>query len=209
MARSLRGTAALLALGLAASLAAARMNAQRQGGPQPAQQPATPPTFRTGINLVRVDVLVTDRNGQAALDLRQDDFEITESGKLQTVDNFKLVRLDGGVAAAREGPPRPIRSDSDEEMEASRDDVRLFDIFLDDYHVRLLNAAAMRAPLASFIENELGPSDMVGVMYPLESVLSVRMTRNHAALANAVRGFVGRKYDYTPRNDVEERYSRL
>src|SRR5262245_14426741 len=135
MPRSVRAAAGFLGVvGLSAGLAVSQSTAQ---APQSPQQP----TFRTGINVVRVDVIVSDRNGQAALDLRQDEFEITESGKPQTVETFKLVKLDGGVAEAREGPPRAIRSDSVEEMEAARDDVRLFAIFLDDYHVRRLNAA--------------------------------------------------------------------
>ena len=76
-------------------------------------------------------------------------------------------------------PPREIRSDYDEESEAARDDVRLFAIFLDDYHVRRGASMAVRKPLDEFIETQLGPTDMVGVMYPLESLASIRMTRNH------------------------------
>ena len=89
-------------------------------------------------------------------------------------------------------PPREIRTDYDEEMEAARDDVRLFAIFLDDYHVRTRRQHRRRAnQLSRFIETQLGPSDMVGVMYPLESTASVRMTRNHSAVMRglaAVRG---------------------
>ncbi|OFV94085.1 MAG: hypothetical protein A3G76_07655 [Acidobacteria bacterium RIFCSPLOWO2_12_FULL_65_11] len=178
--------------------AVAQGNGQRGGGQ---------PTFRTGVNFVRVDVIVTDRAGQVVLDLRQDDFEVTEGGGAQTIETFKLVKLDGGVAQAAEGPVRRIRTDADEELEASRDDVRLFAIFLDDYHVRRLNGPSVGDQLATFIETTLGPSDMVGVMSPLQPVSSIRMTRNRAAVAQAVRGFVGRKYDYTPRNDLERQYS--
>ena len=96
--------------------------------------------------------------------------------------------------------PRAIRTDYDEETEAARDDVRLFAIFLDDYHVRKGTSLAAREPLARFVERQLGPTDMIGVMYPLESVASVRMTRNHDAVMRGLRQFLGRKFDYTPRN---------
>jgi len=33
------------------------------------------------------------------------------------------------------------------------------------------------------------------------------MTRNHEAVVKAVRQFLGRKYDYTPRNEFEQRYA--
>ncbi len=48
---------------------------------------------------------------------------------------------------------------------------------------------------------------MIGVMYPLESTASVRMTRNHSAVVRGLQQFQGRKYDYTPRNQFEERYA--
>ena len=95
-----------------------------------------------------------------------------------------------------------------EEHEAARDDVRLFAIFLDDYHVKRDSShPRARAARARFIETQIGPSDMVGLMYPLQASARVRMTRNHDVIRRAVRQFQGRKYDYTPKNDVEERTS--
>jgi VWFA-related protein len=43
-------------------------------------------------------------------------------------------------------------------------------------------------------------------MYPLTPLSDVMLTRDHKSAANAIRAFVGRKYDYTPRNLFEERY---
>ena len=40
--------------------------------------------------------------------------------------------------------------------------------------------------IARFVETQLGPSDMVALMYPLEPVSAVRMTRNHDAVAAGV-----------------------
>jgi VWFA-related protein len=185
--------------------------AQRpQGQPPPDQQPAAEqgqiPQFRTGINFVRVDVIVSDKNGAAVADLKQTDFEVIEDGKPQAIETFKLIKLDGGTIPAPEGPPRQIRTDQDEETEASKDDVRLFGIFLDDYHTKLGSSLTVRDPLSRFIETQLGPSDMVGVMRPLQQLDSVRMTRNHSAIVGAVQQFRGRKGDYTPLNELEQKY---
>jgi VWFA-related protein len=181
-----------------------------QGGPTDAGREATqePPVFRTGINFVRVDVIVTDsKTGQPVTDLQPSDFVVVEDKQPQKVETFKLVKLDGGITDSLAGPPRDIRSDSDEELEAGRDDVRLFAIFLDDYHVRRGASVSVREPIARFIETQLGPSDMVGVMYPLQAVSAVRMTRDRRRMLQSLESFVGRKGDYTPRNRLEEQYA--
>src|SRR5581483_12124877 len=159
------------ALCIAAALAAlvsVRGDAQPQTAqPQTPDQPP-PPTFRTGINYVRVYVIVSDKTGQPVNDLKEGDFEVLEDGKPQAIDAFKLIKLDGGAAESAKEPAKPIRTDYDEESEAARDDVRLFGIFLDDYHVRKGTSLSVRNPLTRFIDTQIGPSDMVGVMYPLE-----------------------------------------
>src|SRR5262249_60575940 len=116
------------------------------------------------------------KTGAQIADLKEGDFDVTKDGKPQKIESFRFVKLDGGIADAVKEAPREIRTDSDEEMEAARDDVRLFAIFLDDYHVRRGTSLAVRNQLAQFVDTQLGPSDMIGVMYPLESTSSVRMT---------------------------------
>ena len=163
--------------------------------------------FRAGINYVRVDVIISDKNGNPVADLQASDFDVSEDGKPQKIDTFKLIKLDGGTADSIKEPPKEIRNDFDEESEAARDDVRLFAIFLDDYHVRRGASMAVRGQLSKFIDTQIGPSDMVGVMYPLESTGSVRMTRNHSAVSRGLQRFLGRKYDYEPKNQFEEQYA--
>jgi VWFA-related protein len=211
--------AGLLVLLLAGGHGRAQQNQQPSAPPpapaagQPAQsgQPAQTgqdqtPVFRAGINFVRVDVIALDRSGNPVMDLKPEDFEVTEQNVPQKVETFKLISLDGGLSQTITTPPREIRSDLDEEVEASRDDVRLFGIFLDDYHVRRENSISARDQIARFVETQLGPSDMIGLMYPLEAVNSVRMTRNHDAIIGGIKQFEGRKYDYRAKNEAEQRY---
>src|SRR5215213_4697758 len=75
-----------------------------------AQAPATPqvkpaaatdqPIFRAGINTVRVDVIVTDKQGNPVTDLKLQDFEIQEDGKPQTADTFRLIKIDSETQLA-------------------------------------------------------------------------------------------------------------
>ncbi len=176
--------------------------------PQPGSDtPQTPPTFRGGINYVRVDAIVTDRKGQPVFDLKQSEVEVLEDGKPQTVDSFKLIRVDGNPKPG-EPAPRAIKSRDDEESEAARDDVRVFVILMDDYHVRATNAMRMRDILTRFIQTQLRPLDIVALMYPLTPITALNFTRNFDSLASAVQRFEGRKYDYRPRNTAEEQYMR-
>src|SRR6185503_8364204 len=140
-------------------------------------------------------------------DLQAADFDVSEDGKPQKIETFRLVKLDGGTAEAVKEPVREIRTDYDEESEAAREDVRLFAVFLDDYHVRRGASMAVRGQLAQFVKTQMGPSDMIGVMYPLESTASVRMTRNHSAVTRGLQQFTGRKYEYEPKNQFEENYA--
>jgi VWFA-related protein len=194
--------------------AAAPRQQQDQSAPQsstppPQQQPADsqqPPTIRRGINYVSVDVIVTDKDGKPVVDLTQNDFSVSEDGKPQTIDNFSIVKLDA-LQSVDSGPPKQIRDDIDEEREAARPDVRLFVILLDDYHVQRGNDLSVKKPLIEFIQNQLGPADMLAIMYPLTPVTDLRFDRNRDAAISAIEHFEGRKFNYTPRNQFEEKYA--
>ena len=202
-----------------AALVAALVLGLLQVGSAQQQQPAQPadavppggaaqqPTFRGGINFVRVDVIVTDGKAQPVTDLTQADFELLEDGKPQPIEQFRLIRVDGNPRPG-DPPPRELRNRNDEELELSRDDVRVFVIFLDDYHVRLANAIQVQAPLIRFVQEQLRPNDIVGVMYPLTPLDGISFTRNHASVVSAIQRFEGRKFDYRPRNQFEEQISR-
>ena len=61
-----------------------------------AQAPPAPqdtPTFRAGVQLIDVDVVVTDKDGKPVRDLTRDDFEIIEDGKSQEIRTFTLIDL--------------------------------------------------------------------------------------------------------------------
>jgi VWFA-related protein len=172
---------------------------------QPAEQPpAEQPTFRTGINFVRVDAIVTDRQGKPIADLGESDFEVFENGTPQTIETFRFVQSDGSTPVDSTGP---IRSRADEERAAADENARIFVFFLDDYHVRLGNSMAIRRPLAEFIQNSIGPNDLLAVMYPLTPLDAVTLTRDHQAVIRMVERFEGRKFNYEPRNALEQRYA--
>ena len=167
------------------------------------QDQASPPQpFRSGVNIVRVDVIVTDSRGNPVTDLTAADFEIVEDGKAQTIEQFRQVQADGRPDA--DDPlPRTIRDRDDEALEASRDDVRIFAILLADYQVCWERTEPVRDALTRFIRTQLGPRDLIAVMSPLTPVRTLIFTYDHEQAVREIRQFTGRKGDYTPRNAIE------
>ncbi len=203
---ALVGLLILLAAALGAQ-AAAEQPPEPPAEAVPAPEPDSTqeqPVFRGGINFVRVDVIATDRQGNPVTDLVHDDFEVFEDGKPQTVETFRLVKID---STAPEYTSRAIRTRDDEERAAADQNARIFVFFLDDYNVRLGSSMAARKPIADFVRTQLAPGDLVAVMYPLSPLDSVVLTRNHQTVINAVENFRGRKFQYQPQNAIEERYA--
>lgn len=170
----------------------------------PVQQPQQqPPVFRGGANVVRVDVTVTNRRGEQATDLTRDDFAVTEDGAPQAIDSFELVHVTGDPNDDRD---LEIHSTSQAATEAARDDVRLFLIFWDEYHVgEFIPATRAREVLTGLVRTGFGPTDLVGIMDQLTTVDSIRFTRDRLELANQVHALKGRLGVFMPpRGAVEE-----
>jgi VWFA-related protein len=80
--------ASLVALG---SLAPSSLHLAAQQASQPAAQ--RPPTFRSHVDLVLVNVVVRDKNGAPVRGLTRDDFIVTEDNKPQSVATFGYEEL--------------------------------------------------------------------------------------------------------------------
>ena len=166
------------------------------------------PVFRGGANVVRVDVTVTNHRGDPATDLTRDDFVVTEDGAPQTIDSFELVRRTGEPTDNRS---LEIYSPGQVVTEAARDDVRLFLIFWDEYHIgEFIPASRGREALTEFVRTAFGPTDLVGIMDQLTTVDSIRFTRDRFQLANQVHALKGRLGVLIPaRSPIEEAHMRF
>jgi VWFA-related protein len=152
-------------------------------------------------HVVRVDVIASDARGRSVENLKPADFAVTEDATPQPIDALQFVKADGGVPG--DADLKPIRSEFDEQEEAARQGTRLFALFLDEYHVTAANAARVRDVLTAFVDRDLGPRDLVAVLKPLDSLLTIRVTRDRDAVRHAIERFEGRKGDYEPRNAFE------
>lgn len=170
-----------------------------------AQPPPPKPVFRTGAELVRVDVAVLDKKGVPVPSLTAADFELEEDGVPQEIQTFQYVRNTGQVEKGDE-VSLTIRSRSHAATEAAKDNVRLFLIFWDEYHIgQMMSANRARAYLAQFVRTAFGPTDIVGFMDPLTPIDAIRFTRDRLELAEHVRKLVGRSGVYVPtRSAIED-----
>jgi hypothetical protein len=149
-----------------------------------AQDAAQTPTFRSGIDAVTVDAIVTDKQGHPVTDLTAADFEIVENKKPQAIQTFKLVKIDD-TTQPESSFVHDITSIDEMQRETARDDMRVIVIFLDDYHVRAGNSLVVKQQLAKFVSG-LTSHDLVAVMYPLMSVKDLTFSRNHETNADIV-----------------------
>src|ERR671913_498354 len=179
---------------------------QASEAPKAPEAPQAPqvPTFRAGTDLVRVDVTVTQRGDEPVTDLTMADFEITDDGAPQTVETLKFVQVDG-TRQSNLDEPLEIRSKEHALLEAAREDVRLFAIFLDDYHItkRPEITLPLRDALTKFV-NQLGPNDLVALMEPLTTLYDLKYTRSKTELLNRIRAFEGRLGETFPVKSVIE-----
>jgi VWFA-related protein len=195
-------------LALAAALTAAVTLVAGQGQSAPAPQPPTgsqqPPVFRGGTANVRVDVTVIDKKGTPVTDLTKDDFDVREDGVPQVVDTIKMIHADG--EAPDDDTSLPIRSPEHAAVEAARDDIRVFVIFWDEYHVgQFVPSIRAREALMSFVQTSFGPTDLVALVDQLTPTDAIRFTRDRRELAEQVRKLQGRQGVYLPpRSAVEE-----
>jgi VWFA-related protein len=154
--------------------------------------PAQPPTFRTGIDAVQLDVSVLDKNRRPVRGLTAADFTILEEGRPREIVSFSAVEL----------PPLPEvetpQGIDTVEPDVARNDLpngRIVVILLDPFLQRIMVAgrvtiadppgiAALRATAASIV-NGLGPGDLAAVGHTMYGVPQ-NFTTDKARLRRAI-----------------------
>jgi VWFA-related protein len=126
-----------------------------------AQQTPIPPTFRTGIDLVQVDVTVLDKDRHPVLGLQAEDFVVREDGQVRPITAFSPVTL----------PPQPSKPLAGWMREVSPDvvtnqttkDGRLVVIMFD--HTIGNDEIPDARRIAQAAVEQLRPGDMAAVLY--------------------------------------------
>ena len=177
----------------------AGLSALATGTPQ-----QSPPAFRAEANLVRVDVAAVDHLGEPMTTLTAEDFAVEEDGAAQTIQSFKFVPVDGQPASG-DDLSLPIRSVEHAAAEAARDEVRVFVIFWDEYHIGPgAEAVKGRKALTTLVSTAFGPADLVALMDPLLPLDALRFTRDRQELMAQIARLKGRYGVYMPTRSAAE-----
>jgi VWFA-related protein len=121
-----------------------------------------PPVFRSGVQLIEIDVRVTDRRGQVIQDLSQDDFEILEDGMPQEIRSFAFVDL----PVMRADPlPRDVQAPEPDVTTNRTPEGRIYVILVDTDTIGRSIALVGRDILRQFVDEWIAPGDLVAVVH--------------------------------------------
>jgi VWFA-related protein len=157
----------LFVLGLLVAPAALSRAAQAPPAPEPAPPAAAAPTpaeeeaprFPSGVDLVTVDVVVTDKKGNPVPDLPRDAFTVQEDGAPQAISSFEAVKVPPTASAVT--PERPRVSTNTVPVARTG---RSFVIVFDDIHLAPFQAHRAKAAVAEFLKTGVREGDLVTLL---------------------------------------------
>ncbi len=186
----------VLVLPLVLALGAAPARGQLQAGSAPLLE-------QVEVNVVNVDVHVTDSSGKAVPGLGRQDFEILEDGKPVKLTNFEAVTGDhvparGMAPSLPSGAPGPAGRTATAPALSEEQRLHLV-LYVDDFNLSPLHRARVLGPLRKFLAERLAPTDRVMVVSYDQGVrIRQPFTSDPAAVAAALDGIA----TLAPANDL-------
>lgn len=157
---------------------------------QPTEEQA--PTFRSGVNLVLVPVVVRNRQGKTVGNLTQDEFEIFDRGKRQALTSFTAIRQTDHTAESEPALNEPangsaataaVKSNEQKQMQTAGQQRFVLYLF-DDLDVSAADMAAVRSAFSRHLSGLKG-ADFAGI-YTFSGRPEVDFTRDRHKLEDAV-----------------------
>lgn len=170
--------------------------------------PQMPPiTFRTEVNYVEVDAVFQDEKGQFVRDLRQDEIQLFENGKPQTISAFSLI----DIPVTK--PDQPLFTQRAVEADVRGNDSgqggRVYVILLDDLHTNTMRSVQVRRAARDFVDRYMGANDVAAVVHTGAGGASGQeFTSNKRLLGEAIDRFTGRKIRSEALERIDE-YNRM
>lgn len=157
-----------------------------------ADPPATPLNAATfgqsvEVNVVNVDVRVTDKSGNPVTDLKKKDFELLEDGKRVEISHFNAVA--GGVTEGRQ-PGQPVgQEEGTVAAGKTAEDTWTLVVYVDNFNIHAGNRMRALRQLRETLGRLLAPGDRVMVAtYDLGVKVLLPFTSDPAALDKTLTG---------------------
>lgn len=131
-----------------------------------AQQTSPPPEFGEviDVNVINVEVYVTDKAGNPVKGLKKGDFELFEDGRKVEVTNFDAIDRELVQIAAAPVAPQPPASAAPAAPQTSpiAPEERLnLVVYVDNFNLRPTTRAKVLQGLRDFLQKQLAPGDQV------------------------------------------------
>lgn len=192
-----------LVISAAAAISIAAQAPQQPESPAPAQTQPAPqapvqgPTFRTGVDVIAVDVAVVDDRGKPVADLLAPDFAVKIDGQLRRVVSAEQVRID--VEAARKQAANPFETLYTTNLVSPNG--RMIVIAVDQAQIRIGAARPLLATAVKFLDM-LSPADRTAFIAFPEPGVSVDFTNDKLKLKLAMERVVGNQQRYTGKFNI-------
>jgi VWFA-related protein len=167
-----------------------------------AQDPQ-PPTFGREIELVRVDAVVTGRDGQPLRGLSREQFTLLDDGKPQPIDTFEAIDLP--EPSAETAPLARPRVATNAPPPPGTDTSRTVVIVFDDLNLTSESAPRAKAAVATFLDTGVREGDRVTLVATGGGVWwSTRMLAGKADLVAILKGLTGRRVKTDARDAITD-----
>ena len=122
---------------------------------------------RITTNLVQVDAVVTGKDGKQVTDLRPEEVEIYEDGKLQKITNFSFIGSDVATSPKPAAQPGPVDKNAPPvpPVRLRPEQVRrTVALIVDDLGLSFESTAYVRSALKKFVDQQMQPGDLVAII---------------------------------------------
>ena len=151
------------------------------------------PTFPAQAEVVTVDVVVTDRGGAPVLDLRREDFAVSEDGVPQEIVAFDAVHRPAPGPPAPGTPPAPPEPRTSSNRVTPGREAASFIVVFDELHMGPAEAVRAREAVAEFLKTGVADRDRVAIVGTAEGTRwTARMPEGRDTLLQVAARFQGR-----------------
>lgn len=177
--------AAAAAVTTAGLLLVPALLAAQAADPEPAQVFVD----RVDVNVINVEVFVTDAQGRPVTGLTRDDFEVLHDRKPVEITNFFTVSRRDRVALelAESAPPGPAAATTAPPADLPEDQRLNLLVYVDHFNLRPMNRTRVLETLGGFLEDRMFQGDRVMIVgYDGQLDLVQPFTRDVSAVGRAI-----------------------
>src|SRR3984885_10524591 len=160
----------------------------QQSQPEVSSQ-ETPVTFSSRVNLVSVPVVVRDKAGHAIGNLRQEDFQLYDKGKLQVITRFSVEKTETRATVTSAASVSPEKTEMKTPPPVPALPERYVAYLFDDIHLKPGDLLQSRLAVNRHLDESLDPSARAAI-FTTSGVMLSDFTNDREKLHKAVNSIL-------------------